>query len=265
MRTSLIFNPLFLCTLVLALGTGVNAQTTVIYEDDFTRQEREQPGGFTQVLKTSTPYNVASNGAWWRAFWSSSSNSMNVSGERGGMLISYDGQEPQQRAAFLDFEPRADRVYRLSVEMSVAHVSAGDGFLAMGFSSNSAAGEPYETAKAAWEAGGGVSYIGGEYTQELDSAVFGWLFDREGSAEAFQGSSLVVLTRITEPVTRGLNRFELKLDTTGRTWTGEYLLNGQSVERVEFRQRPDINSVFLSVKHLANGKFDNFSLTVTRP
>lgn len=82
------------------------------------------------------------------------------------------GTPPQIRAAFLDFIPKSGWVYTPSVEMSVQDITAGDGFLAMGFSANTLQANTYSTAKEVWDAGKDGAYASGEYTGPLNVPLF---------------------------------------------------------------------------------------------
>lgn len=49
------------------LSFAISFGQTVLYQDDFVRTGRQQPGGHTQVLKASTPLCAVGGDSWWKA------------------------------------------------------------------------------------------------------------------------------------------------------------------------------------------------------
>lgn len=241
---------------VLLSGLAVAIQAQEIYQDNFSRDGRAQPGGFTQVLKASTPFNTTADGQWWKTQWNSGSVSFSIASS--GTLRT-GNSTLANRGAFLDFTPENGKVYTLSVDMSVAG-STGNGFLAMGFSANTLHIDDYETAQAAWDAGSGVSYTGGEYTHTIDSALGGWKLNADNTSSTFKDAGYSGVQVGGVPVA-GFNTFQAVLDTSGANWTLEWLLNGTSIRTETYDTNPMIRNVFLGVENVLEGTFQKFSLT----
>jgi hypothetical protein len=242
----------------MVFGLAFALQAAVIYQDDFTKTGRIQPTNATQVLKASTPFNTTTDGQWWKSQWNSGNASLSIASS--GTLRT-GSVDLRKRGAFLDFTPESGKIYTLSVDMSVAGATAGTGFLAMGFSSNTLQINDYATAKAAWDAGSAVSYTGGEYTDTIASALGGWKLNANNTSSTFKDVGYAGALAGGTP-TAGYNTFKTVLDTRGDNWTVEWLLNGTSIRTETYDTNPTIRNVFLGVDNVLSGTYQNFSLTV---
>jgi hypothetical protein len=247
----------FLC---MTAALAARAGDTILYQDDFSRTGRVQPGGVTQVLKASTPFNAAVGGQWWKSQWNSGTVSFSI--QTAGTLRT-GNSTLAKRGAFLDFTPESGKIYTLSVDMSVAGATGGTGFLAMGFSANTLHIDDYASAQAAWDAGTAGSYTGGEYTDTIASALGGWKLNADATTSTFKDAGYAGALAGGTP-TAGYNTYQTVLDTRGDNWTIEWLLNGTSIRTETYDTNPTIRNAFLGVESVLEGTYQNFSLT-SRP